>query len=241
MTLTPYDAIQSAVAGPSRWPAVERFRRAPQAMEALAVLSSWRRGQEIYRHADGADTWYRVVAGLARKCAVTAGGRRRIVDFLLPGDFFGMTARREHLFAVEAVVDGTVIARYPRGRIEAIANSDPEVGQLVRDVAFEAIARLEARILILGRTTAVEKVGAFLTELAQRSADGTDAALVLQMSRYDIADYLALSVETVSRAVTDLKLSGAITLAGKRRVTIVDRYALEERCAGGADRRDPAN
>ncbi|MGO8915649.1 MAG: helix-turn-helix domain-containing protein [Stellaceae bacterium] len=209
-------------------------RLPPGAMEALATLYSCRRGQEIYRRADRAETWYRVVAGLARKCTVMADGKRRIVDFLLPGDYFGLTARHEHAFAVEAVVDGTVIARYPRGRVERIANSDPEINQLVRDIAFEVIVRLQSRILILGRTTAVEKVSAFIVEMAQRSSNGVGAPFTLPMSRYDIADYLGLSVETVSRAVTDLKLNGVITLAGKRRITILDRSALEERSDGGA-------
>jgi CRP/FNR family nitrogen fixation transcriptional regulator len=226
--------------GPNRWAArnpvslLDReLRRAPpKAMEALATLHTCRRGQEIYRRADRAETWYCVVSGLARKCATTADGRRRIVDFLLPGDFFGLTSRREHLFAVEAVVDSTVIAHYPRGRIEMIANSDPQVNQLVRTIAFEAINRLQARILILGHTTAVEKVEAFIAEMAQRSCGGPGAAFSLPMSRYDIADYLALSVETVSRAVSDLKQSGIITLAAKRQITVPDRSFLDRRSAG---------
>ncbi len=224
---------------PNRWTAgnpaslLDRAPRPqpPKAMEALATRRTCRRGQEIYRRADRAETWYCVVAGVARKCVTTADGRRRIVDFLLPGDFFGLTPRREHLFAVEAVVDGTIVARYPRGRLEIIANSDPQVNQLVRDIAFEAINRLQARILILGRTTAVEKVAAFIVEMAQRSANGPGTAFWLPMSRYDIADYLALSVETVSRAVSDLKQSGIITLAGKRRITILDRAFLDRRNA----------
>ena len=224
-------ARSSATQPPSR-PADAGGRQPPVAMEALATLHSCGRGQEIYRRADRAETWYRVVCELVRKCTVMADGRRRIVDFLLPGDFFGLTARREHVFAVEAVVDGTVVAHYPRRRVETMANADPEISQLVRDIAFDAIVRLQARILILGGTTAVEKVSAFIVEMAQRSSDGTPFALL--MSRYDIADYLGLSVETVSRAITDLKLSGFIALAGKRRITILDRSALEERSHGGA-------
>jgi CRP/FNR family transcriptional regulator, nitrogen fixation regulation protein len=211
---------------------VVAWRRLPGALEALATLNSYHRGQEIYRPAARAETWYRVLSGLVRKCTMMADGRRRIVDFLLPGDFFGLTARHEHVFAVEAVVDGTVIGRYPRGRVETMANLDPEINQLVRNIAFDAIVRLEARILILGRTTAIEKVSAFMVEMAQRASDG--APFVLPMSRYDIADYLGLSVETVSRTITDLKLCGFIALAGKRHITILDRSALEERSHGGA-------
>ncbi len=203
-------------------------RRLPGLLKSLAVITSCHRGQEIYGPDQPADHWYRVISGLVRKCALAPGGRRQIVDFLLPGDFFGFTARDHHVFAVEAVSEGTIIARYPRQRVERIAASDPELGLLLREAAFDAMSRLQSRILILGRTTAVEKVGAFLVEMAERLPDGTAQAVALPMSRYDIADYLALSVETVSRALTDLKHSGAITLAKTRRVRINVRAALEE-------------
>ena len=209
-------------------PEAKRAREPPRAMEALAIHMSCRRGQAIYGRADPADAWYRVVSGLARKCIVMANGRRRIVDFLLPGDYFGFTACHEHAFSVEAVVDGTIVARYPRRRVELASSTDPELARMVRELAFDAISRLQARILILGRTTAVAKVGAFIVEMEQRLSRGNGEDVVLPMSRYDIADYLALSVETVSRAVTDLRMQGAIALAGKRRVIIVDRVALDE-------------
>lgn len=216
------------MAGPSLCVSADRSRTSPGRLKSLAVTTSCRRGQEIYGPDQPADYWYCVLSGLARKCALAPGGRRQIVDFLLPGDFFGFTARDRHIFAVEAVSDGTVIARYPRRRAEMIAASDPELARLLRDMAFAAISRLQARILILGRTTAIEKVGAFLVEMAERLPDGTAEVVALPMSRYDIADYLALSVETVSRALTDLRHSGAITLAKTRRVRINDRAALAE-------------
>lgn len=89
------------------------------------------------------------------------------------------------------------------------------------------MARLQAQILTLGRTTAKAKVGSFLLSMAERlSADPTDAVL-LPISREDIADYLALSVETVSRSLTQLKRCGVIRLLGMRRIKIVDREAIE--------------
>jgi CRP-like cAMP-binding protein len=150
------------------------------------------------------------------------------VDFLLPGDFFGLIVRHEHQFAVEAVVEGTAIARYPRRRIEMLADSDPRVGRRIREIAFEAISRSQARMVILGRMTAQEKVGAFLIELAERSRERSADGVVLAMSRYDIADYLALAAETVSRTLSELGQSGAIRLEDTHRVRIVDRDALEE-------------
>jgi CRP/FNR family transcriptional regulator, nitrogen fixation regulation protein len=204
--------------------------RSPQeTMESLATIVRYRRGQEIYRSEERAEHWYRIVSGVARKCALLADGRRRIVDFLLPGDFFGLTARDVRAFTVEAIVEGTVVACYPRRRLERLADSDPQLARRVRELALEAASRLEAQILILGRTTALEKVSSFILEMAQRSSNGAAAeAVVLPMSRYDIADYLALSAETVSRSLTSLKRRAAIRLMGSHRVRIVDRSALQE-------------
>jgi CRP/FNR family transcriptional regulator, nitrogen fixation regulation protein len=130
---------------------------------------------------------------------------------LLPGDFFGFAHGYEHhFFVVEAMIEGTAVARYSRRRLEMLAATDPQVAARVREIAFETISRLERRMLTLGRMTALEKVGSFLLEMAERSSKETEE-VVLPMSRYDIADYLALAVETVSCALTDFKHRGAIT------------------------------
>lgn len=201
-------------------------RNPPEIMEALAALTQCRRGQEIQGSAQLAENWYRVVSGAAIKFTMLADGRRQIIDFLLPGDFFGFTAEKEHAFAVEAAVEGTVVARYPRQRVEFMADTEPRVGRLIREMAFETISRLQARMLMLGRKTAPQKLASFLIAMAERSAGGT-AEVNLPMSRYDIADYLAISVETVSRAMTGLRHSGAIKLTSARRIRIIDPGALD--------------
>lgn len=199
-----------------------------EASDCLAATSRYCRGDEVYAPEDPAEHWYRVTSGMARSCAVRADGRRQIVDFLLPGDFFGLITKHQHRFAVEAVTNGTEVARYPRGKIERLADFDPRIGRLIREAAFEAISRSQARMLILGRMSAVEKVGAFLIEIAERSHGGAREEIVLSMSRYDIADYLGLAAETVSRTLSDLRRSGAIRLEGTHRVRIVDRAALKD-------------
>jgi CRP-like cAMP-binding protein len=147
---------------------------------------------------------------------------------LLANDVFGFDSRGRHRFSAEAVVDGTVIARYPRARLESLASSDVRVARQLQEACTDAMARLQTQILTLGRTTAEAKVGGFLLNMAERlSADPTDAVL-LPISREDIADYLALSVETVSRSLTQLNRRGVIRLLGTRRIKIVDREAIEE-------------
>ena len=109
-----------------------------------------------------------------------------------------------------------------------MADADPQLARELRQVAYKALARSRAHLLILGRITAREKVGAFLLELVERFSGGATDTVMLPISRYDIADCLALSVETVCRSLTELKQRGVIALSGTRCVRIVDRQALEE-------------
>ena len=200
----------------------------PDTMEALATILHYWRGQEIYAADSPAAYWYRMVRGNARKYEARSDGRRQIVDFLLPGDFFGLITRDEHRFSVEAVSDGTAVARYPRRRIERLVDFDPRIGRSIREAAFEASSRSQARMVILGRMSAIEKVGAFLIEMAERTRGPMLDELELSMSRYDIADYLGLAAETVSRTLSELRQSGAIRFEGTHRVHIHDRAALSE-------------
>jgi CRP-like cAMP-binding protein len=199
-----------------------------QRLDPFALFTPFHRGQEICSQGQRADHWYCVISGAARRCVIRLDGRRQIVDLLLPGDVFGFTSLDEHDFSVEAIAEATVVASYPRRRVEMLADADPQLAREIRQVAFAALSRLEAQLLILGRITVLEKVGSFILEMASRLSIERGDSIALPMSRYDIADYLAVSVETVSRSLTDLKHRGVIKLAGTRVVRIVDPHALEE-------------
>jgi CRP-like cAMP-binding protein len=215
------------VTGSTRiWPSLE-------GLDSVGLAKFYHRGDIIYAPDDRAEYWYGVVCGMARKCALTADGRRQIVDFLLPGDLFGLITRHEHRFTAEAVTDNTAVARYPRREIERLADFDPRIGRCIREAAFDSISRSQVRIVILGRMSAIEKVGAFLIEMAERTGDGPIKGVALSMSRYDIGDYLGLAAETVSRILSDLRQSGAIRLEGTHRVIIVNRQALDEDTGAG--------
>jgi CRP-like cAMP-binding protein len=196
-------------------------------LEALATVTRFKRGQPIYLRDDAAGFWYRIVTGAGRKCAFTLDGSRQIVDFLRPGDLFGVDAQEIHQFSVEAIVSGAKVARYPRHRAERLADSDPEVARRIRELAFESILRAQKRMVNLGRASALQKVSRFLLEMADRFGAGSTGAVTLPMSRYDIADYLAMAVESVSRALTNLRKRGVIRFAAVRSVQISDRVALE--------------
>ena len=201
------------------------------ALDSLGSCGSFvhcRSGERISSHDNPHDYWYRVISGVVRCCFVLFNGRRQIVDFLLPGDFFAAAGREEDYFCLEAVVDATVVAMYPRLPAEELVDADPGVAKAVRDMAFRTIARSHQQLLVRGQVTATAKVGWFLLNMERRLPRGRRLdEIVLPMSRYDIADYLALSVETVSRALTSLRERRVIALSGARRLRILDRAMLE--------------
>ena len=210
-----------------KWTAGQIMTSPLGSLEEWSRVASFAVGESIYRNGEPVEFWYRIVAGAARKCAFTLYGSRQIVDFLRPGDLFGYDAPNLHTFAVEAIAPGTRVVRYPRLKAEQVADSEPQVAKQIRQLAFESVHRVQTRMLILGRATALEKVCSFLLEMADRFRARSDGAVTLPMSRYDIADYLAMAVETVSRALTNLRRMDVIHLEGVRRVRICNRDALE--------------
>lgn len=192
----------------------------PPRLRSLAHLRRFRREQDIYSQEERSDTWYRVVSGSARKYLMRADGRRQLVDIYLPGDFFGFTSRVHHKFAVQAVAEATLIACYSRQRVEALAEEDPATAREIRMHSFEALERLQEQILVVGTMTAQEKVREFLIYFLDRLSTGKNEDVALPISRYDIADMLGISAETVCRAFTDLRERGVISLEGPRRITI---------------------
>jgi CRP/FNR family nitrogen fixation transcriptional regulator len=198
-----------------------------KSLEGIMTITSYHRGQSLYNQSDPAQYWYCVGAGMAKKYALLEDGRQQIVDFLLPGDFFGFGVQNAHQFTVEVVVNDTILACYPRQETDFFAAREPQLAQLMRDIAFDTISRSQARMIVLGRTTAAQKVGAFLVEMANRLPGGSEGEVHLPMSRYDIGDYLGLSFETVSRALTYLRCRGHITFVSARTIRIVGLAALK--------------
>jgi CRP/FNR family nitrogen fixation transcriptional regulator len=201
-------------------------------LESMSTISRFAAGDPIYRSGEPAEFWYRILSGTCRKCAYSPDGSRHIVDFLRPGDFFGFDAQNVHLFSAEAIACDTKIARYPRHSAEQVADSDPQVARRIREMAFGSVLRVERRLVILGRATALEKVSSFLLEMADRFRTRPIGPVTLPMSRYDIADYLAMATETVSRALTNLRQEGVIRLDNVRCLQIRDRESLEKVCGG---------
>ncbi len=198
-------------------------------LDPLANIIRCNRGQEIACDPGPSGQWYYVIIGAVRRSAVRSDGRRQIVDLMLPHDFFYVSNRKSDE-AIEAIAEETVLASYPGGRVELLAERDRQFARDVREIGSQSLSRIQNQLMIIGGVTAVEKVGSFLLALDRRAADRT-GQVELPVTRYDMAEYLAVSVETVCRAITDLQQRGIITLAGTRTVKILNRNALKDRSA----------
>ena len=207
-------------------PRTSAASRAPNLMQSLGTLRRYGADETVCSQGETADYWYQLAGGAARKCTQMSDGRRQIVDFLLAGDLFGFHAGARHDCSVECVARNTTIVRYQRPRMESLMESDPQFARRVRDIAFESIDRMQSRAILLGCGRALERVGGFLLEMADRRIE-TEGLVALPMSRYDIADYLAIAVETVSRSLTTLRSRQVIAFLDTRHFRIVNRKALE--------------
>jgi CRP-like cAMP-binding protein len=149
-------------------------------------------------------------------------GRRQIGAFYMPGEVFGFEAGEEHAFSAEAIVDCKVLV-IKRNAIISLAARDSEVAHQLWTMTAAELRRAQGHVMLLIKT-AQERVAAFLLEIAKRSSATTE--INLPMSRQDIADYLGLTIETVSRTLTQLENSAAIAIPSSRHIVLRNRAAL---------------
>ncbi len=183
------------------------------------------RNEEVFGESEPVNHVYRVVSGAIRTIRFTSDGRRQIVAFHLPGDLFGFELGDAHGFSAEAIADCELVL-VRRSLIEKAATESLEVARALLQLASDELRDAREHALVLGRKGAGERVAAFLLTLAERNH--SEKELDLPMSRADIADYLALTIETVSRAFTQMERDHTIALPTSRHVVVRSRSALEQ-------------
>ena len=183
---------------------------------------SFTRNAEIYGENEPADYLYKVVSGTVRTYKVLTDGRRQIGAFYLPGDVFGLESGDEHSFSAEAVTDAKVLV-IKSSAVAALATRDNDVANQLLVLTGHELRRVQDHIMLLIKT-AQERVVGFLLEMSKRMPSSDQVEL--PMSRQDIADYLGLTIETVSRTLTHLENSAAIALPTSRRIVLRNRAAL---------------
>jgi CRP/FNR family nitrogen fixation transcriptional regulator len=194
-------------------------------LHTIGTVISLPRGRVLFAEGDRADGLYRVASGVLRTCRFLPDGRRQIDSFAMAGAFIGVEARDTHIMGAEAITDATLV-HYSRARIERLAESDSRITRHLLDITTRQLADAHQRLLLLGRKTAEEKLATFLLEMLDCTY--CKDAIELPMSRSDVADYLGLAVETVSRTFTAFRHQGILALADVTHVKILRRDALEE-------------
>ena len=193
-----------------------------QSMRLMGAMISYPRDTEIFGENEPADYVYKVISGSVRTYKILADGRRQIAGFHLPGDIFGSQLAEVHTLSAEAVADAKVLV-VKRSALTALAGRDAAVARELFSLTSRELRRMQERILLLVKS-AQERVASFLLEMAERASAGN--IVELPMSRQDIADYLGLTIETVSRTLTTLEGAAAIEVPTSRCIVLRNRSAL---------------
>ena len=216
------------------WPVLEGGRSETvdpmtAALQSIGTVLKFKRNAAVFNEGDPARCVYKVISGAVRTCRVLMDGRRQIADFILPGDFFGLDWQSAHGFTAEAIADAVIVA-YPRLQLEQIAESKPAVQKLLMSLLCKGLNSTQNHVVMLGRQTATERLAWFLLRIMERTDH--NPSLDLPMSRLDIADYLGLTIETVSRGISQFKRKDLIAVSGAHQVILKNIEALEALASG---------
>lgn len=235
VAINPGDAAFKAFCGPFGLSEVTNGRFS----HSDATIAHFGPGEEVSGEGDPAESFFMVVKGVFRSVKVTRDGRRQIFAFYMPGDMCGLEPGPSYDLTIEAVNAGS-IAVLSRTACKTRMSQDPNFNTAVFEGATRALALSIDHMTMVGRSSAEERLAWFLKMLRERSSTPgkRPPTVELVMQRQDIADYLGLTIETVSRTFTHMKEKGLIALPTTRRVEILNGDALER--LASADRDTPA-
>lgn len=207
----------------------EELRRLADILQTVRIEAN----QTIFGEGDAADALYNVTSGTVKLYKLLPDGRRQITGFLITGDFIGLAVNESYAYTAETVTSCT-LCRFPRKKMEALLDEFPKMQRRLFSMASNELAAAQDQMLLLGRKTAKEKICSFLLMLSQRAArrGHKENPVYVPMSRADIADYLGLTTETVSRTFTQLKTAGIISLQEGNKIQIANMDALYDMAEG---------
>ncbi|MVT49526.1 helix-turn-helix domain-containing protein [Bradyrhizobium yuanmingense] len=204
-------------------PVTDQFGAIAGHVGLVATEFSYSKDEEIYGEDEAAEYVYQVVTGAVRSYKLLSDGRRQIGAFHLPGDVFGLESGPTHRLAAEAIID-TTVRLVKRASLEKAAGTDVQVARKLWAMTAGELRHAEDHMLLLGRKTAMERVATFLLEMDRRLA--VAGMMALPMCRRDIGDYLGLTLETVSRALSQLHAQGILGFSGARQIVLRNRQRL---------------
>ncbi len=210
------------------------------ALEQIKYYRSYQAGQTIIWSGDRMDFVASVVTGIATLTQTMEDGRRQMVGLLLPSDFVGRPGRNTAAYDVTATTD-VVMCCFRKKPFEDMMAKTPHIAQRLLEMTLDELDAAREWMLLLGRKTAREKIASLVAIIARRDASlnlkraGGAMVVDLPLTREEMADYLGLTLETVSRQISALKKEGVITLEGKRHVTIPNFDRLLEEAGDDSD------
>jgi CRP/FNR family transcriptional regulator len=209
-------------------------------LEEIKYYRSFEAGQTILWSGDKMDFVGSVVSGIATLTQTMEDGRTQMVGLLLPSDFVGRPGRDGAAYDVVATTD-VVMCCFRKKPFEQLMNSTPQIAHRLLEMTLDELDAAREWMLVLGRKTARERIASLLSIIARRdvsmatAVNGKQIVFDLPLTREAMADYLGLTLETVSRQMSALKKDGVIVLAGKRHVTIPDMRRLMEEAGDDSD------
>jgi CRP/FNR family nitrogen fixation transcriptional regulator len=223
LTQSPNTSIRSTKIVPIAFAGPQQFCDLTEHAGLVASEFTYRKGEEIYGEDEPAEYVYQVVRGAVRTYKLLSDGRRQIGAFLLPGDVFGLETGVNHHLTAEAIMD-TTVRLVKRGNLEQAASVDVQVARKLWNMTAGDLRHAEDHMLLLGRKNAMERVANFLLEMDRRLA--VAGMMALPMCRRDIGDYLGLTLETISRALSQLHGEGVLGFSGARQIVLRNRQRL---------------
>ena len=193
-------------------------------VEVGGASMTFERNAEVFGEGESADYVYKVLTGSVRAYRVLSDGRRQVTAFYLPGDVFGIESELEHSNSAEAIDKATILVAR-RSSVFSTAASNSEVARHLWSTTAAELRRSQNHALLLIKT-AKERIAAFLLDMSERLAG--EGFVELPMSRQDIADYLGLTIETVSRTLTQLSEGSTIQFLASRRIVLRNTSRLNE-------------
>jgi CRP/FNR family transcriptional regulator len=190
-------------------------------------------GQTLFYEGDPATRVFTLTRGTLKLYKLLADGRRHVTGFMHPGNFLGISIDDEHAFSAEALEDAQ-LCWFPRNRFDDFVEEHSSMERELYLMAAHELAAAQQQMVLLGRKTATERLASFLMLLSERANGDCASSIKLPMSRSDIADYLGLTKETVSRVFSAFRRDRVIRLRSVNEVEIVDRGALEQLADSGA-------
>jgi len=195
-------------------------------LRSALTTSHFAAGESLIHEGEPAAALFNIVKGTVKLYKLLSDGRRQITGFLVPGDFLGIALNKTYAYSAEAIED-VHVCRFDRTRFSALLGDLPKLEHRLLEAACTELAAAQDQMLLLGRRTALERVASFLLQWHQRLvARGTTDKIVLPMSRSDIADFLGLTIETVSRSLTALRRSKVIDLVSRSELVIHHPHKL---------------